>query len=323
MSGEQAGELAVLVNPHAGGARAQGRRVERLRRVLGDRGRVYVPADLAELDRVVADLVAREVVEVAVVGGDGTVSRALTALVGASDEPGAVRIALLGGGTMNTVARSFGARGQPERALATLIDARDRGQPLPAPPHATLSLDGERVGMLVGTGLFARYIEDYDALGGGPVSAARVLARAVLSALVGGAYARRLTARTQATVQVDGAAPTDGRWLVAAAGVIPSVGLGFRPFARVRERPDRLAYLVIGCSPGALALRMVRAFRGRALRHPEVLEGTATQVVLRAQGVGPVMMDGDLGQTGPVTTLALGPRLGIVRFDFSSSRTPR
>jgi diacylglycerol kinase (ATP) len=305
--------IVVVVNPRAGQARRRPARRDRLRAALGDLGEIAAPEGLDALRATCAGLAADRVRFVAIAGGDGTVGRTVTEIVSAYGEGETPVIALLGGGTMNTLARAFGGRGRPDRLLRAFVAHATGERPLPVRPHPTLRVDGDRVGMLFGDGLFARYIIAYDAAGGGPAAAARVLARAVVSALVGGPFAARLTERRAARIEVDGEIVADGRWLVAAAGTIPQVGLGFAPFARVREAPGRFAFLVIGCSPFALALRLWRAYVGYGLAHPRVIEGVATRVRLLGSGQAPYMMDGDVGGTGPVTTVEVGPAIDVVR----------
>lgn len=286
----------------------------RLRAALGDRVDIIASGSLDELPDLCRELAGRGVRQVAILGGDGTISRSVTALRAAYGES-MPDLALLGGGTMNTLSRSLGTRVGPVRAARIWIAHIQGVQLCAVVSQPTLRVDGDRVGMLFGTGLFARYIQDYDAGRGGVIGAAWVLLRAVGSALVGGSYARRLTARTPAQVWVDGVEVARGSWLVAAAGVIPAVGLGFRPFAACRSDPDGFAFLVIGCSPFALALRMHRAYLGLPLRHPDVVEGVGREVRLLAEEPGPYMMDGDVSQTGPITTLTAGPPLSIIRLD--------
>lgn len=313
----------ILVNERAGRGWGRARRLRQLESLVQGRAAVQVTADLRALERVCAILAAQGVDEVALLGGDGTVSRSLSALVAAYGPSELPRIALLGGGTMNTLARSVGTRTGPLRAVRRWLDHVSGDDPCDIVEHATLQIDGDRVGMLFGTGLFARYIIDYDAGAGGPLGAALVLARAVVSALVGGPYVQRLTARTAAVVEVDGERMAEGDWLVAAAGVIPAVGLGFRPFAACRDDPGGFAFLVIGCSPAALAVRMHRAFLGLPLDHPQIVEGVARRVRLIAQNQGPYMMDGDVSETGPVTTIAAGPRLRLIRLDAQAQASTR
>jgi len=301
------GRVAVIINPRSGRPRRRARLIAQVELALGGGGELHQPEGLPALREVCDGLAGRGVDHVAIVGGDGTVSRTLTAIAGSWGDRPWPTLALLGGGTMNTLARAFGARGLPARGLAAVLTHASGARRRPVLAQPTLRVDGGRVGMLFGTGLFARYIQDYDAAGGGLGAAAWVLARAVASALVGGATARRLTARHVASVEIDGGAPIDGRWLTVAAGVIPDVGLGFRPFRRVRGAGDAFAYLGIGCAPFALALRMGRAFVGADLDHPEVVEGLARRVVLRGPADVPYMMDGDVGLTGPETILERGP----------------
>lgn len=296
---------ALLANPHARLMRRRPDLLDRLRGILGPDVPILVPDGLDALERTAADLLARDPEVIALLGGDGTMSRALTALVRAR---GALPpVAPLGGGTMNTVARCLGAAGSPESLAASLRDHLDGRRALHPVTRHLLVVDDDRMGFLFGNGLFARYIQAYEEGEPGPARAAWVLARATASALVGGAFARHLTAPMQATIEVDGRVVREGRWLVAAAGTVEQVGLGFRAFPGAVQQPGSLHALGIGCSAFALAFQLPRVRRGIGMRHPDIIEEIGTEMMIRGPADQPYNLDGDLGRTGPVTTVRVGP----------------
>jgi len=308
----------VIANPRARHLRSHPRLLHGLRHALGPQVELLVPQGLDALDAHAAHLRANPPQVIGLVGGDGTLSRTLTALVRAPSSQPLPPIALLGGGTMNTIARSVGAAGRPQHLARGLRAHLEGSRPLVPVVRHLLQVDGERMGFLFGNGLFARYIEAYEEGQPGPVRAAWVLLRAVLSALVGGAFARRLTAPMQATLSVDGRVLREGPLLVAAAGTIDQVGLGFRPFTGAVRQVGALHALGIGCSPFELAFQLHRPLRGLPLDHPDIVEQVGAELVVHGPPDQPYNLDGDLGRTGPVTTVRVGPAI-----TFLVPRAPR
>ena len=308
----------VLANPRARHLRSHPRLLEHLREDLGELAEVRVPDGLDALEATAAELVDRRPALIGLLGGDGTLSRALTALIRAHGDVPLPPVALLGGGTMNTIARSVGAAGHPRR-LSSHLRAHLAGEVAlhPVTRHL-LEVDGDRLGFLFGNGLFARYIEAYEEGSPGPARAAWVLLHAVGSAVVGGRFARRLTAPFHAELRVDGEVLREGEWLVAAAGSIDQVGLGFKPFIGAVANPGTPHALGIGCSPFALAFQLHRPLRGVPLDHPDIVERVGLELVVHGPPDQPYNLDGDLGRTGPVTHVRVGPAV-----TFLVPRAPR
>jgi diacylglycerol kinase family enzyme len=301
-----ADRVVVVANTNARHLRRTPRLLDRLAAQLGERGELVATPDLAALDRLAASLAASPPAVLALLGGDGTLGRTLTAVVRAWPDAPLPPVAALGGGTMNTVSRGLGVRGTPRAVLAHVLRHASGMRPMGVERRSLLVVDDERMGFLFGNGLFARYIEAYEEGEPGPARAAAVLGRAVASALVGGAFANRLTRPFDARIEVDGELVAEGRWLVAAAGTVAGVGLGFRPFFGVRTHPGQLHALAIGCSPYALALQLHHTWRGRPMRHPAIHDRIGTELVVRSGHPQPYSLDGDLGRSGTVTRVRIG-----------------
>lgn len=294
------GRVRVVSNPRAGGGRAaatwarlaarvpEARAVERLAPSTPDALREVVPR-LAESDLVV------------VVGGDGTLSAVLTALarVGAAGTP----IALVPAGTMGTVLRGLGARADARALAAALAWARDPDPTcLVEAPTVAVHADADgapRVGFLVALGLVSAFFARYDAAGGGAPVAAGLAARAVGSAVVGGAFARALFAPTRATVRVDGRALPLEALTLFVAGTLAHVGLGLRPLPRAREASPREGTFAVAASDAparrlAAAAPSVLLARGLGGAVGRGAEGLARAVELELPMATPFVLDGDL-----------------------------
>src|SRR5258705_1895955 len=99
----------VLINANARSVRRDPALVARLAR-LASRERVAVSASVDEIDPALASLLDRGIDSLVVVGGDGTFPHTLTRLLRRGDRVALPAIVPTRGGTVNTVARSLGAR---------------------------------------------------------------------------------------------------------------------------------------------------------------------------------------------------------------------
>jgi len=99
--------IAVILNPTASGG-YDAARIDRLRAIVGSRAVLFSIDEPERVHAVVEWFRERQGATVAIIGGDGTAALVLTALSRAYGKQGWPRIALLRGGTMNTVAYAFG-----------------------------------------------------------------------------------------------------------------------------------------------------------------------------------------------------------------------
>ena len=114
--------IGVILNPKSRrNLRDPGAR-ERLARCVGDRGVVREARSLDELSVIAAEYRKRGIDILAISGGDGTNTVTLTGFLAEYGDEPLPTLALLRGGTMNTVASSIGVqRGSPEELLARVV----------------------------------------------------------------------------------------------------------------------------------------------------------------------------------------------------------
>jgi diacylglycerol kinase (ATP) len=302
---------------------------DRLRLQLGDRGTVYKAGDAASLASAITAVLSDPVDVLAINGGDGTVHVVLTALlncVDASSWGSLPLIQILPGGTMNTVSGSYGVRGRrfggygqgPEAWLAALLVYRTPAE-VPAVRRSVLEVRSSpagahygsaQYGFLFGNGLMSNFLElYYEGSEPTPLKALGILARGVLSAVVGGPTIRRLMRTVQVQVEADGVAWPYAEYLCVAAGTTEDVGFGFRAFFDAPRNPGRMHALGIACSALRLVLDLPRIWLARPLSASNVEQGTPRTLRLHASGAQMYMIDGDFHRAGPELTVAVGPEL--------------
>ena len=309
--------IGVIVNPKARQNKRDPKAATRLSRTLGDHGVVRTASSHEELARIAEDFRKLDIDVLGISGGDGTNGVTLTGFLKVwADEP-LPPVAFLRGGTMNTVANAVGVpRGKPDGLLARLIEryaARQR-QPLVSVERHVLRV-GDHYAFLFGTGALQGYIREYYRVPEPtPVWAAQLLARASVSALVGGETAGRVTPRWNGHVTFDdGSSFPERDYFAIACGTVDQIGLGFRPFYRFDEAPVSFHLLGITTTPFGVVRRLPAVWRGKPMGESHSLEKVAKRAVLESRdGVNHYMCDGDLFTREGALELAVGPRVRIL-----------
>ena len=285
--------LGVVVNARAGAVRKDPALVERLRARLPD-GALALTASLADVEPALCALRDRGVETLVVIGGDGSVGGTLTALLACWPEAALPTLVLAPGGTVNTIARSLGARGKPERLVERLLaGAPPRIETRRPLVRARSEAGASRAGMIFANGVAVRWLEMYYARPRqGVLGATAVVGRIAGSALARGPLARRLFEPLRCEIAVDGQALDVERLTVSAASSVRHIGLGFRPFASAGTDPERFHFAVTGAGAGRIlaalpALRLGRS--AAALRH-----FSARRVAMRFETPEPWTIDADL-----------------------------
>jgi diacylglycerol kinase (ATP) len=315
--------IGVVLNPRSRRNLRDPRAAARLARRLGDAGVVRQANSIDELYRIAEDFRHADIDVLAISGGDGTNHVTLTGFLdvyGGSTMP---QVALLRGGTMNTVANSVGVRhGRPEGLLGRLIRdyAQQASMPLENVERHVMRispLDGTKAhyGFLFGTGVVSGFLAEYYAGGDPtPLVAAKVLARGVGSAMIGGQTIRRMAKPFRGSVKLgDGTSWEERDYLAVAAGTIGHIGLNFKPFHRYDELPGRFHLLGIHTTPWSFVEDMSRIHRGEPMRPGKTFDAILKRAVVRsADGHMRYMIDGDLHEARGDIEVAIGPKVKLV-----------
>jgi diacylglycerol kinase (ATP) len=295
----------------------------RLARRLGDQGVVREARSIDELYRIAEDFRRADIDVLAISGGDGTNHVTLTGFLDVYAGATIPRVALLRGGTMNTVANSVGIRqGRPEGLLGRLVRAyalRANGPLADVERHVMRMVPGDGgkplYGFLVGAGVVHGFLAEYYRDGETtPLVAAETLARGIASAFVGGETIRRMARPFRGAIELDDGTTWPVKdYLAVAAGTIAHIGLNFKPFHRYDERPGAFHVLGIHASPLAFVGELPRIHRGQPMRPGRANEALSERMTLRsADGTVRYMIDGDLHECRGELTVSIGPRVRLV-----------
>lgn len=310
--------IGVITNPMSRTNRRDPRLAGRLGYILGEKGAFEAPGDLDALAATARRFREREVDLVCINGGDGTVHKAVTALVHAWGDAPLPRVAVLPGGTMNIVASSVGVAGRPADLLEYLVAAYHADVPMPTTRRWLMRFEGEGLdptpyGFLFGNGIIARFLEVYyEGSEPTPSKAAWLLMRGALSAMVGGRFIRRLMLPWSGTVALDGSPWGADSWTAVAVGSVEQIGLGFTPFHRVPRYPGHMHVVGIGGSVVDLARDLPRIYRGVGPHQPGNLDEVAQTLVLRSEEPQSFMIDGDFFRSGTELRISMDRHVDFI-----------
>jgi diacylglycerol kinase family enzyme len=280
-------------------------------RALVPPGRVYVTKHPDEIEPALARLRADGVDSLAVVGGDGTATAALTALARAWPVHVFPRVALLPGGSVNTIPSWFSGSAAPDRVLARLLRTADDPRERVCEP-LEVRADGAppRLGMIFGNGAVCRWLDLYHAQHRrGPVGAAAVLTRALVSVAIRGELARELFRPFEASVEIDGASEPRGPFTAMAAGALPVLGLGFEPFFLAGTAGGAFHWITTDSRPWELGLDFPAARFGRRRPGTRLRDHRASTVAVRLAEPQAYTVDGDVFARAETVELRAGPPL--------------
>ena len=162
--------IGIITNPHSKLNKRNPARSALLGYILGQQGTLEVTNSLGDLGRVARDFKEKGIQILAINGGDGTISRTLTAFIKEYDHHPLPRVALLRGGTINVLANNLGIRGSPEQILYRLVEAHSRSSELRTRVLSTMEIEGN-FGFLFGNGVASAFLKEYYRRKSGPLGA--------------------------------------------------------------------------------------------------------------------------------------------------------
>ncbi len=310
--------IGVVLNPNALGVRRRAGLRGRLAEILGARGELVETHTPDELSTAVRRFAVQGARLIATCGGDGTNLSTVTELVRAWDGKPLPMLALLRGGTVNTVAQNLGVRGKPEEILQRLVARLDAGGEPPVVDQELLgiSVDGAPPihGFLFGAAMGARFLQAYY---GGPVPgmtwALALTARTVASCIVAGPYARWLFSPVDLELTIDGERAHDvHRAKLLLAATVRDVGLGMKVTWQAGRQPGRFNLIASELSTPRMAAQLHRVRAGLPLAGAPHLDCLARTCDVRFAAPQTFTLDGELFRTSQVT-IAAGPRLRVAR----------
>ena len=307
------GGIGVISNPRSGRNRRNPKLARKLAYILGEKHIMAEPDQLDTLVEVARHFKDHKIDILCINGGDGTAHLIFSVFLKVYDGQPLPMIALLRGGTMNTMARNLEITGSPEDILGRVVQLYHADEPFSIVERNLLVVDGEQAGFLFGNGLISSFLEAYYEGGdASPWKGVKVFLHTVASALVGGAFIRRLVKPVRVKVRVDGVLWPMEEYIAVAAGTVADIGIGFRPFYAAPNHPDHMHAVGYGCTIMDLVRALPRVRLAKSPNNPNILEAMTRRMTLEADEPIPYMVDGDFHRGGQLVTVETGPRVKFI-----------
>ena len=310
--------IGIITNPHSRRNRRYPEQMRRLGYILGQHDDVEMTNQVDDVEKVAKKFKESDIDILALNGGDGTNHVTLTRFIEAYGDHPLPKIALLRGGTMNTVSEGVGIKGSPPQLLANLVDKYYTRQPFETTHRDMLKMTdehGTNYGFIFGNGIISNFLEVYyQERDPTPKSAGVLLARAVAQMPTKGPLIQKLFRPFRATMTFgDGTRWPDQDYLAVMASTQDQIGLGFRPFIRCEERPGAFHILGIHGSPVAVVKSLPRIRLGLPVSEEVILSAVTHSVTFQSEEPIVYTIDGDMhtSQAGRVV-LDAGPRVELI-----------
>ena len=310
--------IGIITNPNSRRNRRNPEQMRRLGYILGQHDSVELTNKIEDVEDVARQFLENEIDILALNGGDGTNHVTLTRFIKAYGDHPLPKIALLRGGTMNTVADGVGVKGTPSRLLANLVDKYYTGGVFETTERDIIEVETEAdkiYGFIFGNGIIANFLQAYYETGEpSPPTAAILLARTVAQIPTGGPLVDKIIRPFRARITFeDGREWPEQDFMSVLASTQDQLGLGFRPFIRCEERVGAFHILGSHGSPLSLGGALPRIRLGLPVSDDVFLSEVASEVTFEANEAFPYTVDGDMyvAREGRVT-LRAGPRVEII-----------
>ncbi|MEL6178331.1 MAG: diacylglycerol kinase family protein [Myxococcota bacterium] len=310
--------IGIVTNPNSRRNRRYPERMRRLGYILGQDD-VYEMTNRVEDVASVADEFKRNDIEIlALNGGDGTNHVTLTTFIKVYGDKPLPRIAFLRGGTMNNISGSVGVSGEPGRILLNLVERYYTGQEFDITERDMLKLidaNSVRYGFIFGNGIIANFLEAYyQHRNPSPFIAAKLIAQTIVSGVLGGDLARRVSRPVRVELEMDGIVRPLQNYGSIGVATIEQIGLGFRPFIYCEDSDGSFhVALFHNVGPTKLASQFGKIRVGQPA-DPRIVSNSSTQrLVIRAEEELLYTVDGDMHRSvGRELIIEAGPRIQII-----------
>jgi len=304
--------IGVIVNPFSRQNKRNPDRINKLAYIVGSSGTIAATKSLTELEEVAREFKERGIEILALSGGDGTNHITLTKFIEVYGETPLPKIALLRGGTMNTIADSIGIRGDSNQILFNIVEKYHNNIPFKTARRNVMNIDG-RYGFLFANGVAFNFLKAYySGSTPTPTKAATILTKAILSATRGGDFAKWLFKKFKADIYVDGSKWPYKEYFMIVAATIDNLGFGFNPFVKVFDKENCFDIIGVMCEAMDVVMSLPAIRMGLPLNQDKFIDAAAEEVIFESEEPMKYTIDGDIYESGERMIMKAGPKLELI-----------
>ncbi|OGQ06644.1 MAG: hypothetical protein A3G32_01995 [Deltaproteobacteria bacterium RIFCSPLOWO2_12_FULL_40_28] len=304
--------IGVILNPYSRKYKNNPEMAKHMGFIVGDKASCKATEDLADLRRVAEEFKTRDIDILAINGGDGTIHCTLTTFLNVYGNKPLPKIALLRGGTLNNVATTANITGSSEAILSHLLVKYHEDKPFET-REIMLTKINEEYGFIFGMGVIYNFMEAYYSKGNlTPFGAAINLIRSISSALINGHLARKMFARFDAEVVVNGTKWPFANYVALYTGSINQLGLNFRVYYLVDKNPDHFHAIGFSLPPRSILKYLPKMYLGKPAGCPNMIEEPAKEMMIKLKNPLPYTIDGDMKPATDFFHITCGPKITVI-----------
>ena len=307
--------IGIITNPYSKLNKRNPSRSALLGYILGQKGVIETTKSMDHLAEVAVRFRDQAITILAINGGDGTISRTLTAFINAYGERPLPKVALLRGGTMNVLAGHLGIRGQPENLLYGLLQMQSREDELPVMPLRALVVEGNH-GFVYADGSNTLLLENYYRKKSNVIAAAWLFVKVIVSFLLnkGPLFRSVIQGRTIDFTAVPNATVTHSS-LGVYASTISNLPLGVPILKGGPNDPERFQAISVTCPAEKLLwyLPAIMLLNKEGISVGK-LKQFCRELVIASTEPGRYTLDGEvITAQGPELRITLGKEIQFIR----------
>ena len=309
----EAAMIGVITNLRARKNTTDPARIERLGRILDNEGIFRAARTFDEITDIAREFRQSGIDILVIDGGDGTLHHTLSAFIPIYHGADLPPIALIRGGTMNTIANSLGIKGLSETILQRIISTIRERTPVEFVRVDTLKVN-DRYGFIFGLGFPVSLLNAYyrgKARGTGKTI--KVLFKILFSTFIKEGVDSNFFHPFEADIWLNGEKLPFRKYTAILGSTVMGVGLGFKPTRRAGEREGLFQILCLDMNPKRMALNALKVLLGVELRDEKLFDRMATRSVIKLENPTDMQIDGEIFINQREIRLHIGPAIRIIR----------
>ena len=315
-------KIGIVHNPNARRNRGDKEKPGRLSEILGSLGIVRETKSTLEVGEVAREYLKRGIKLLGINGGDGTYHQVVSRFINVYKEKALPSILHMRGGTMNTIANSFGVlRGSAEKVLRDIVEKYRNNDNIPSVEREILKVSRspgsgqgeEQYGFMFGAGAATKFLAAYyEGEKTGPRKALQMIVKAISSAIMRTDYIKNLLEPVDATLYVDDQELDIKKFTLIYASTIKQVGLGFKVAYRAGEKPGYFHLVAGPLRAWDIIKNIPTVYRGLPTHIKTIHDDIHKKITLRGPDELSYTIDGELYMSDSPITVTLGPKLKMI-----------
>lgn len=240
--------IGIITNPHAKSNKRNPERSKLLSYIAGSRGTLEVTNNLDDLRKVAKQFAEKDIDTLAINGGDGTISRTLSAFIQEYNGKNLPDIAILRGGTVNVLAENLNIHGSPEQILYKLVEGHSLRAYMGTVELNTLCINGH-YGFIFANASSYRFLEVFYNNKTSYLGSILLFFKVLASYFVNGPLYQRVVKEDLFTLRADDREPLNIATPLAFCSTVELLPLKIKAFPLALKDPTQFQFLSILSTP--------------------------------------------------------------------------